>query len=621
VSASEERAPSPTTAPPALPRALLPLLGFSLALAAWLWRPEGLALRSDDWLALKHASTPAGVLGDFFGPQYGMTRIALFHRPLITLSFAFDLAFGGTGDFLPLLQNLCVHLASGLLLFAIARRFVPPPAAWAVMTAWLLHPGHREALFWAVGRVDTHSTFFYLLALLLLLRRAERRETGSPAGLVLPLSAFAAGCLTKEPCLTLPAAVPALLWMRGERSLRILARETAPWLFTLGFLLTWRYLALGEVLGGYAEARPDPRFLEGLVAFFVPGGLGTGSLVLAGLLGISFLLFLRLRLGGSRDPARPLLGAVFLALLTALPGAGASGGPDAPAKARYRYLPSAVMTLGLGLAGPLPPLLLLSGALPATLEARRDAERIATEVQRLRTRIEEQLGSARGLEPVFVEAPAGDEDKPLFHVGVDRLGLPPFHRPPRILLPDRRLFPIAAPFPPPRGLRRLPLRYEGPRPLDDRGLRAVTLGSPARLSFPGVHAVSWRVSWATVFGRFETRVPAEPDGTLSLKALFLAPPEGRKSPSTIEALWPAVETAVRPEPFLRALALDGKGRPLCTNLRLFPLPLTRELGPFLRPKRPGLWILALVLLAAAAAQRLGGSGGGSSSRSPPAPRA
>ena len=79
------------------------LVGVLLWLAAvlFLWWPAGLEFRSDDHLAIAWSCELGGVGHDFTGPYQGAERLALFYRPLITLSVAIDGWLGGYGPLLP----------------------------------------------------------------------------------------------------------------------------------------------------------------------------------------------------------------------------------------------------------------------------------------------------------------------------------------------------------------------------------------------------------------------------------------------------------------------------------------------------------------------------------------
>jgi len=85
------------------------------------------------------------------------------------------------------------------------------PAAWWVAFLFALHPIQVESVAWMTELKNTQSTFFYLLALLMLMR--QRR----PLHYVLAFLFYLCALASKTVSCTLPAVALILLWYRKDR--------------------------------------------------------------------------------------------------------------------------------------------------------------------------------------------------------------------------------------------------------------------------------------------------------------------------------------------------------------------------------------------------------------------
>lgn len=584
--------------------------------AALLWWPGGLTLRSDDWLAIHWSRDFSNVLHDFVGPYQGAERIALFHRPWITASvFADDriarMTSGETAAFAPLLANLIVHLANGLLLHLLLRRFVGTATSLAATAWWLLLPGHVEAVSWMIGRVDTHGSFFVLLACWLEAKRFERARRGLPSSTMLPLLAFFVGAWTKELALVLPA----LAWLHAawrspgaiRSRVRAAGRASWPWFAVLTGVLVYRRLVLGEALGGYAEGSLELlRAFEVFGALHPPGLLGTIMLVIAGL--FVALRLLRSPSGDVRSPRVRALAAfaLLVTLTTALPTAGAAGG-EGSRDERYRYLPSTGLAAFLACGGPAAPLALLAAQLAPAWEQRQALRATCRDIDDVRDQLRSTLARTSAPDdPVWIDAKPSIRGFRAFHVGVDRLGLAPFAAENRLVLPRRPLYPgiPAQRSPPAEGSD--PLRYAGPN-LDRSGFERLRAGDDAFLELETAATLGQdlraRVALAGCFGWLLVTVPASvvddtsgaPRVRISVKQLLLAVPDScPPEKNVLQTLWPGVEIAHDPRPRLRLEILDANDTRLTASAGWLPLPITRGLGLLLRAKNPGYLLLALV---------------------------
>lgn len=235
---------------------LLPML----AMAAW-W-PLSPYWQSDDFFAVHYAQHFGNVLHDFVGPQYGAADTWFFYRPLITASFWLDQQLGGAFPPFGHCSNVVAHGVSTLLVAAIWRRFLPAASAFLAALLWALLPSHVGSLAWGVGRVDSHTTVWILLAVLLALRAQELRLAGLPWRRWPLAAATAAALCSKESALVVPMLASWVVFVREPgvfaSRLQAAARTTiAAWL-VLAIYLPWRWFVLGRLGGGYAASSYDP---------------------------------------------------------------------------------------------------------------------------------------------------------------------------------------------------------------------------------------------------------------------------------------------------------------------------------------------------------------------------
>jgi len=564
---------------PALPRWfwLLPLL----AVAAW-W-PIDPYWASDDFIALHYANDFANALRDFTGPQYGASDLWFFYRPLITLSFWFDLTVAGSDPFFSHLSNVLAHGASALLVGLIWRRFLPDHAAFAAGLLWAMMPGHLGAVAWAVGRVDSHTTVWCLLALWLLLRQCDRARNGETAARWPAVLAAALALLSKESAFVLPPAAMLLALCRSGEGLltrlQFALRQSAPLWALFALYLGLRFLVLGR-LGGYLEARPD------LAA--IPHGLYT---YLANIL-------LPLRYAGSQTLAewglsrwmwttvaaiplvwaglhlvlqpRRLLIVTLLFLGAIAPVATFLHAADNVQTLRFFYLPSVVLAGVLAAPGRIATaLLLLTWCVPfyALREQQRDADRESAAMHL--AMLKEAADGAPS--PMFVAGlPHANQNGTVvqLHFGVDRMLEPPFGpggtrlyalRPlaefpgvfrswpddePRTLpvgstwfFADPTAFGRAAPPPP---LPKLTITGDEDGVVDLSTPRLLLLAEEKlgiQLRTPGVRPQAFRLTLLTANGYLSCLFPDHGqtpgnDGTIDLRAMF-----GGRPPDLPPAAW------------------------------------------------------------------------------------
>jgi hypothetical protein len=148
-----------------------------------------------------------------------------FGRPLSMATFAVNIYLHGTDPFYFKLVNLLIHLANGVLVFALVRRLWPlltrtpginksSVAALWITAVWLLHPINLTPVLFVVQRMTSLASFFTLAALCLYI---YGRQTAGPKSwtaiaasvfLFWPLAIF-----SKETGLLLPLFIIVCEWL------------------------------------------------------------------------------------------------------------------------------------------------------------------------------------------------------------------------------------------------------------------------------------------------------------------------------------------------------------------------------------------------------------------------
>jgi tetratricopeptide (TPR) repeat protein len=260
-------------------------------------------------------------LGDYFGQGFwqgdDLEQGRVYYRPLTILSLALDeRVFGNQpGGFH--LTNLCVHLLSAGLLFALLRARGTSGYAAVLGTAlWALHPRLTEAVAWIAGRTDVLATFFVLCALLAQARSSWR-------GRVLCAAFLLCGLLCKEVALAGVAAV-LVSELVSQGSLRERLQRMTPTVLAVILYLIGRMHAAGIVtvkpaapsghflrftaaLGRYFTMLLTPWFPNAQIGSLGRPGMAYCALGCAVLVGIVWWLITH---GRRRDPA--LMGPLAL---------------------------------------------------------------------------------------------------------------------------------------------------------------------------------------------------------------------------------------------------------------------------------------------------------------------
>jgi hypothetical protein len=216
--------------------------------------------QSDDFIAVTYAQSIERAFRDFTAPQFGLESLVLFFRPMITLSFAFDSLFGNWAPFVSHLGNAVIHGISAMCLALIVARFLPARCAWASGLVWGLAPCHASSVFWAIGRVDSHTTLWIVLATLTLVQWCGNERPTRKLSLLFTVIALC----TKELAWVVPgiAAVVCFAMARPGGRWRGALVGSWPYFAILAGYFGWRFFCIGRLVGGYDGAiEPGPALI------------------------------------------------------------------------------------------------------------------------------------------------------------------------------------------------------------------------------------------------------------------------------------------------------------------------------------------------------------------------
>jgi tetratricopeptide (TPR) repeat protein len=287
-----------------------------------------------------------------------------YYRPLLEMSYWLDNRFWGMLPSVMHLENILLHCANSLLLFALARRVHPgapgrfPAIPLFAALLFALHPVNVEAVSWIAGRSDPLLALMVLSACHFWLRWLEAPRWQDLAA---ALSLFGAALLTKETSLAAGAValLLAAVWPgKATQRARIAALSvmTAAALLMVICALFFRPGASGlsrftsasdlHLGQGIWEALTAYGFYASKLLVPVPLNFAITEVdplhALAAVVFLPVLVWLLLR--------RSIMGVMFAsAALLALPAVLVAVKQIAwtPFAERYMYLPSAFCALGL----------------------------------------------------------------------------------------------------------------------------------------------------------------------------------------------------------------------------------------------------------------------------------
>lgn len=206
-----------------------------------------------------HAATGENI-GLIFQHSYWWPRGASgLYRPLTTLSYLFNYAVMGDGSNAAGYHwvNLLLHLASVLLVYALARKLLGGFAVSTWLAAlWAVHPALTESVTNIVGRADLLAGAAVLGGLLLYLKSADAAGWRRAAWLAGLMVVTAIGVFSKESAVLILAVILLyeLCWWRDRRVPLILGCVAV--LVPLQAMLYQRSLALA------ADGPPDFPFTD-----------------------------------------------------------------------------------------------------------------------------------------------------------------------------------------------------------------------------------------------------------------------------------------------------------------------------------------------------------------------
>jgi protein O-mannosyl-transferase len=198
--------------------------------------------------SLKHA------LALFTGSYWPANAHAGLYRPLTSVSFAIQWAIGGGTPLVFHIVSILLYAVCCVLAWRLIRQLTSSTAAWIAAAVFAVHPVHVEAVGNVVGQAELLAAVAVLGALLIYVRDASANRT-TIGGVALLAALYAAGMLSKESAVVLPALliiVDIHQWPRtrsGERrgSLGAHVRAVRPMylvLIAVGLAVVWARMAV-----------------------------------------------------------------------------------------------------------------------------------------------------------------------------------------------------------------------------------------------------------------------------------------------------------------------------------------------------------------------------------------
>lgn len=142
-----------------------------------------------------------------------------YFRPLAVISYAANATLTGPGPVSFHVVNIAIHIANSLLVYWLALVLLAEreDRDWVALIAalfFLLSPLNSEAVTWVSARPDLLCTFFFLLALVLLVKQ---REQASASTLCCLAVAYLASLFSKEASIAFFGIAPLFLLLRSRR--------------------------------------------------------------------------------------------------------------------------------------------------------------------------------------------------------------------------------------------------------------------------------------------------------------------------------------------------------------------------------------------------------------------
>lgn len=187
-------------------------LALVALVAASTWTALGNQWVQDDLfiiLSNKAVHTLAAPWTFFHTPYWPEPFPPDLYRPVTMLLFAWQWTIGDGAPVVFRITSILLYLGTTLACWALARRLLPPVAAWCTAALFAVHPVHVEAVAVAVNQAELIVALVLMVAVT---KWIDRRRAGLPVdgwwGLGLMLSWFAA-ILVKEHAVVLPLLIVA----------------------------------------------------------------------------------------------------------------------------------------------------------------------------------------------------------------------------------------------------------------------------------------------------------------------------------------------------------------------------------------------------------------------------
>jgi protein O-mannosyl-transferase len=201
-------------------------LALSIIAVFWQVRNFGFTNYDDNFYVYGNPHVCRGLTESNIIWAFTTGSVSYWH-PFTWLSLMLDYQLFGLNPGWMHMENVLLHLANTLLLFAALKKMTGSlwPSAF-VAAAFALHPMHVESVAWITERKDVLSTFFLMLTLACYIRCVERPSIFRYS---LVLAIFAIGLMTKPMLVTLPFVLLLLdYWPLKRKISRLLLIEKIP---------------------------------------------------------------------------------------------------------------------------------------------------------------------------------------------------------------------------------------------------------------------------------------------------------------------------------------------------------------------------------------------------------
>jgi len=200
------------------------------------------------------------------------------YYPLTHSSWWLEYHLWGLNPFVFHLDNVLLHIGTGIVFWLLLRRLMVP-GAWVAAVVFLVHPLHVESVAWISERKNVLSGLLCLLAVWYFLRSAldesgqPSRRTFSPLSLLF----FACALLAKPMTMAAAAVLPLLIWWKRGRLSRRDVLGVVPYFAVatpIAALTIWvQYHHVGASGGTFDLSLPQRTILAGRALWFYAGKL------------------------------------------------------------------------------------------------------------------------------------------------------------------------------------------------------------------------------------------------------------------------------------------------------------------------------------------------------------